>query len=190
MNAVNKRWNILLLLLLLSVAGKIDAQKVAEKTNLFYWATGTPNIGAEVALSNRWTVDFSTGYNPWELPNEMTLRHWTARVEPRFWLWKPFMGHFVGAHATYAQYNIGNISFIPGLEEHRYKGNLYGGGLTYGYHFVLKGRWGLELSVSAGYLQIDYDKYYCTGCSELVDQVSRSYIGPTWAGVSLIYLLH
>lgn len=154
-----------------------------------YWATTTPNVGVEFAVSKRWTLDLSAGYNPWSLPDEASLRHWLVRAEPRFWLWQPFMGHFVGGHATYARYNIGHLPFSADLEEYVYKGGVYGGGLTYGYHLVLPGRWALEFSLSAGYLQFQYDKYYCDECRETAGSFRRNYIGPTRVGISLIYMI-
>ena len=35
------------------------AQEVALKTNLFYDATATANLGAEVAVAPRWSIDLS-----------------------------------------------------------------------------------------------------------------------------------
>ncbi|MDH6312755.1 hypothetical protein M2137_001530 [Parabacteroides sp. PFB2-10] len=186
---MKKNWIILCMLPLFFLPGKINAQKVAEKTNLLYWATSTPNFGLEVMLHNRWSLDFSVGHNPWDLPDNLSLRHWLVRMEPRFWMREAFKGHFFGVNGVYAAYNIGNIPFIDDLKEHTYKGNLYGGGLTYGYHFVLNKRWGLELSLSGGYLRMEYDQYFCSDCRELIGHTARSYIGPTRAAVSLVFML-
>lgn len=176
-------------MLLVFPAGKTEAQKFAQKTNLLYWLTTTPNIGSEFTLHYNWTADLSVAYNPWSFPDNASLRHWLLRAEPRYWFWKPFMGHFLGVHGTYAQYNIGNIPFIPDLDEHTYKGNMYGGGLTYGYHIVSKGSWGVELSLSVGYLQLNYDKYLCSECLEKTGSFKRSYFGPTRIGISLVYII-
>ena len=55
---------ILFILSLLSVECK--AQKVAVKSNLLYDATTTMNLGLEVALARKWTLDIPVNYNPWK----------------------------------------------------------------------------------------------------------------------------
>jgi len=179
----------LFLFLLLLPFEFLQAQKVGEKTNLLYWATASPNFGLEVAIHKKWSVSASVGYNPWDFPDDTSLRHWLVRVEPRWWICSPFSGHFLGIHGAYAKYNVGNISFIKDLKEHMYKGEIYGGGISYGYHFILKGRWGLELTVGVGYMRLEYDKYICTDCRETMGRFTTNYFGPTTLGVSLIYML-
>lgn len=103
---------ILLLLLILSKSGQ--AQQVAVKTNLLYWATSTPNLGVEVALSRKLTLDLSANYNAWDFfPDNMSLRHYLVQPELRYWTCKRFEGHFLGLHAMGGKFNIGNIPFIP-----------------------------------------------------------------------------
>ena len=38
----------------------------AIKTNALYWATSTPNLGFEVGLAKKITLDVSGNYNPWK----------------------------------------------------------------------------------------------------------------------------
>ena len=56
-----KRIGFILLLFTSSVG---FAQKYAVKTNLAYWATTTLNIGGEIALAPRMTLDMTANYNP------------------------------------------------------------------------------------------------------------------------------
>ena len=53
-----KRIGFILLLFTSSVG---FAQKYAVKTNLAYWATTTLNIGGEIALAPRMTLDMTDG---------------------------------------------------------------------------------------------------------------------------------
>ena len=53
------------------------AQKIAVKSNLLYDATTTMNLGLEVALVRRWTLDIPVNYNPWKF-DETRLKHWVA----------------------------------------------------------------------------------------------------------------
>lgn len=43
------------------------AQKVAVKTNLLYDATTTMNLGLEIGLGKKWSLDLSGNYNPGSL---------------------------------------------------------------------------------------------------------------------------
>ena len=54
------RYKVLLFfLLVLWVAQTAKSQDVALKTNTLMWATTTPNLGLEVALSPRYTLELS-----------------------------------------------------------------------------------------------------------------------------------
>ena len=52
-----KRYLTITVIFILAFAGTASAQKVAVKTNALYWATTTPNVGMEFALSDRWTLE-------------------------------------------------------------------------------------------------------------------------------------
>ncbi len=92
--------NLCLLLLLISVS--LAAQNVAVKTNLLYDATATVNLGAEIGLSPKWTLDLSANYNGWTFNENKKWKHWLAQPEARYWLCERFNGHFIqrGRHQT------------------------------------------------------------------------------------------
>lgn len=71
-----------------------------------------------------------------------------------------------------------------------YRGNLIGGGLSYGFHWVVGKRWGIELEIGAGYLQMKYDKYICRECAEIVASYKRNYFGPTRFAFNIVYFIH
>ena len=110
-------------------------------------------------------------------------------IRDSYWPCQKFEGHFVGVHGHYGHFNIGQIPFISGLKEHILRGDLYGGGVTYGYHWAVGDRWGFEAMIGAGYVRLDYTKYRCTECAEAVGRYTRSYFGPTRIGFSVIYFL-
>ena len=62
------------------------AQDVALKTNLFYDATATANLGLEVAVSPKWTIEASGNYNNWTMSRERRWKHWMIQPEGRYWL--------------------------------------------------------------------------------------------------------
>ena len=106
------------------------AQDVALKTNLFYDATATANLGLEVAVSPKWTIEASGNYNNWTMSRERRWKHWMIQPEGRYWLCNKYIGHFFGVHVHGGQYNFGNLQnnlkflwsdFSP-LSEDRFQG--------------------------------------------------------------------
>lgn len=192
---MKKITQILIAIMLFACAGtKMNAQKFALKTNLLYWATTTPNLGLEAAMSKKWTFDLSGGYNGWEFDNNKKFKHFSVLPEVRYWTCEAFNGHFFGLHGLVSEYNVSNIdifSFSPfdKLKDHRYEGWAYGAGLTYGYQFVLSKHWNLEASISGGFIHATYDKYECEKCGKKIEDGSKNYFGLTKATLSLIYLI-
>lgn len=186
----------LFLFLLLSLAIALDgqAQRVGMKTNFLHWAVaGTPNLGLEVAPHARWSIDLSGGYNRWgDSQSQQKLWHWAVVPEARYWLCEAFNGHFFGVHAVVGGYNAGGndlYGLLPRLKDHRYQGYGYGGGLTYGYAWTLTPRLNLEMSLGAGYVHLDYDKFPCVKCGSLLASETHHHWGITKATLSLVYLL-
>ncbi len=181
----------LLFILGLSVTESM-AQKVAVKSNLLYDATATVNLGLEFALARKWTLDVPVNYNPWKF-DDTRLRHWGVQPELRYWFCEPFRRTFVGIHGHYADFNVGgwpDWSFISeNMQNNRYQGHLYGGGISVGYSWILKKRWSLEASLGVGYAHIVYEKYPCATCGTKKKDTSRNYLGPTKASLSLIYVI-
>ena len=71
-----KRIGFILLLFTSSVG---FAQKYAVKTNLAYWATTTLNIGGEIALAPRMTLDMTAYYNPFHFRGNKKIMHWAVQ---------------------------------------------------------------------------------------------------------------
>ena len=160
----------------------------ALKTNALYLATTTFNLGMEIGLSKKFTLDISGNYNPWEFSDNKKIKHWLVQPELRYWPCERFNGHFFGLHGHYAEFNVGGIKMLD-LDGKRYEGNLYGGGISYGYQWVLGNRWNIEASIGVGYAHIDYDKYRCEKCGTKIKDDSKNYWGPTKASISLIYII-
>lgn len=184
--------NIIYSMIYLLFCTHCGAQEVALKTNLLYWGTVTPNMAFEFKISKHLSLEFPAGYNAWKSSTEgRSLRHYAFQPELRYWFCRPFEGHFVGVHGHYAKYNMGNIPFMPATKEYMYKGNVSGGGVSYGFHWILGTRWGLEANIGVGYAYINYKKYIegeC--CAEVVSKVKKHYVGPTKLAINLIYMIH
>lgn len=173
-------------------------QDLAVKTNLFYGGyTLTPNLGAEVGIGKRSTLDLGGGYNPWNRHGTVTdnkkLVHWLGQIEYRYWLCQKFNGHFFGVHALGSQYNISQhklpMLFGKHSKDYRYEGWAVGAGISYGYQFILGKRWNLELNIGVGYARLEYDKYECKKCGQKIGSEHKNYFGPTKAGVSIMFMI-
>lgn len=165
------------------------------KTNLAYWATLTPNLSGEIGLGKTTSLEVMGSNNRWNLEgsnnDNKKLVHWLIKPEFRYWLCERFNGHFFGLHAFYGKYNISGHT-VPLLFEkkYRYEGDLLGGGISYGYHWMWSKRWGMEFNVGIGAASLDYTKHECVKCGKEVEHTRKTYIGPTGAGLKLIFVIH
>ena len=187
----NLRQFICLLFLLTGIP--LSAQDVSIKTNLLYDASTTINLGTEISLVPKWTLDLSANYNAWTFSNNKKWKHWLAQPEARYWLCEKFNGHVFGAHLLGGQYNWGGIKLPLGLwsdlKNYRYEGWYAGAGVSYGYQWLLSNRWSIETSIGLGYIHAYYDKYECVTCGEWLGNGKKDYLGVTKAAVSLIYII-
>ena len=185
---------LFIVLLLTALIGKSNAQNVGIKTNLLYWASASPNLGLEIGLGQQTTLDISAGFNPFTFSDGKKWRHWLIQPEFRYWTCERFNGHFLGAHIVGGGFNVGGVSFFPfsiwdGLENNRYKGHALGGGIAYGYAWMLGKRWNLEGEVGVGYAHAWYDQYPCAKCSNAtLKNGNKNYWGITKLAISLVYL--
>ena len=130
------------------------------------------------------------GMNPWKFSGDKKLRYWNVMPEYRWYTCQKFGGHFFGIHALGGEYNVKNVDLpfgiLPKTEKGRhYEGWYVGGGLTYGYQWLLSEHLNLEGSIGLGYIYSPYKLY--GRCDKCLDKDHRNYVGPTKAALSLIY---
>lgn len=173
------------------------SQKVAIKTNLIDDALLNVNIGAEVALAPKWTLDVPFSFNAWKLSHGRRWKHWYVQPGARYWFCDRFSGHFVGAHLHGGQFNIGGFdgkinllgTDFRKLADSRYQGWFLGGGLSYGYAWILGKHWNIEAEIGVGYSYSRYDKFRCVGCGKKTESdKSHNYVGPTKGAINVVYL--
>ena len=184
--------------LLLFGGGRAAGQSVGVKSNLLYLATTTPNLGVDFRMADHWSMSFHGSYNPFLFPQwtdeegntyNPKIIHWGVMPELKYWFCRTYERSFIGLHGIYGQFNVGGIPFIDRLRSVRYHGQLYGGGISYGYQFAIGSRWGLELSLGAGYLAMLYDRCDAYVCGDSQGQYRRDYVGPTKLAVTLVYFI-
>lgn len=172
---------LLSILLLASLPQVVTAQKVAVKTNAIYWLTTTINGGVELALNPRNTLDLSGAYNPWTFNGGRKIHLWMAQPEYRHWFCEKFEGHFLGIHAHGGQ-------FFAALNDKRYDGNFVGGGISYGFDWILSPHWNIEATLGVGYAYIWYKQSPWLPCIKCREDRHKHYVGPTKVGVTFTYL--
>lgn len=164
---------------------EIYLPKFALKTNALMLASSTFNLGFEVGLAKKLTLDVSANYNPWEF-KYFQLKHWLVEPELRYWLCERFRGSFFGLHAYYGEMDVHNLKAF-GMGHYYYKGNSIGVGLSYGYQWMISKRWSMEATVGFGYSRMKYDKY--DGSKEWFDKDTYHFFAPTKMGLSFIYMI-
>lgn len=188
-----------LIFIVLVLGGRISqvhAQDWAIKTNLISDATATVNIGTEIGIAPKWTIDISGSYNNWSKNDSVKWKHAFIQPEARYWFCDRFSRHFIGAHLIGGAFNLGNIQnniSILGtdfsvLSQKRYQGYAYGAGVVYGFAFMLSKSVNLELELGVGYAYLDYDIFNCSGCGRKIGSDNHHYVGPTKAAVNLVFV--
>lgn len=187
----------ILVLLFASIMQYVSAQEIGIKTNLVSDALLNANIGAEMRLSPKWSIDLSGDFNFWDLSHDRKWKHWTVMPEARYWLCDALGGHFFGAHLLGGEFNVGNLdlpfSFLGSdfrqLRDNRFQGWRAGVGIAYGYSWLLSKHWNLEAEIGIGYVYARYDRYECADCGRKVESNrSHHYFGPTKAAINLVYV--
>ena len=98
-----------------------------------------------------------------------------------FKTFRPFFPTIEKTASFYAPY-------FDDLKDFRYKGHFYGGGVSYGYQFVLGRHWNLGATIGLGYAYVRYKKYECEECGDMLEKSNKNYWGPTKAALNLIYI--
>lgn len=131
-----------LLAALLSTHDRAAAQIFAVKGNALAALTATLDIGVEVSVADKWTVEVSGYWNPIRT-DHLSTRFQAVQAGGRYWFYESFVGHFVGAHLTYVGYDLGSRT-------RRYDGRAFGLGVSYGYSWMLSTRWNVAVEAGVG----------------------------------------
>lgn len=192
-----KRIVILLSVVVAGMVQTVQAQKVAVKTNLLSDVLYSPNLGIEVGLAPKWTLDVTGQFNMWTLSHDRRWKHWAVQPEARYWFCDRFSGHFLGFHAHGGQYNMGGFDGMLNLlgtdarkiRDTRYQGWFAGAGVAYGYAWILNRHWNFEAEIGLGYSYTRYDRFRCTGCGKKIEtDRPHHYVGITRLAVNLVYV--
>jgi hypothetical protein len=161
----------------------------ALKTNILEWAMTTPNLGAEVTLAPKWSLEVAGSVNPFKFSDNKKWKHYQGTLEARYWLRESMNGHFFGVHVGGGEYNVAGIKvpFWGFKKNSRYEGWHVRAGITYGYHWSLNHHWSIEALLGLGVIYTKYDKYECKNCGKFDGNHSKTFFAPTRLAVNLVY---
>ena len=160
------------------------------KTNLLPWALLVANAAVEVDFGNHFSLSvpfYYSGVN-W-FRSDMKFRVLGTQPEVRYFLRDDFRGLFFALHATFGWYNIALRGSQYRYQDKSMNSPAFGGGVNVGYKlpFALGDRLGVEFTLGAGYLNLDYDKFYNVDNGRLAGSDHKNYFGPDNASVGLYY---
>jgi hypothetical protein len=176
-----KKIALLMFLMLWTAGSKMSAQDMVLKTNLLYDVTTTINLGYEVALNHKTTLDIWVNYNPWILGHKWVglegegskfvqkrdtrLKHLMIQPEVRWWICEKFNGHFFGFHVHGGTFNVGAVK------------------MPFGWGDYGLGKYPVEMETTGGYIVkgIQYEK----GTEPYQGLIDRS--GEDYANTQKIY---
>ena len=200
---ITKNQKRLLALSLLGVIAflSVEAQDVSLKHNLLYDATLTPNLGLEVVVGQRSSLQLFYGLNPWNgYHGQKKLQHWSLMPEYRYWLQSnthhpssnTLTGWFTGLHAVGGEFNVAGVKLPFGLfkplRTNHYEGTYWGGGVTLGHAWRLNDHWNLEAAIGLGCIWTKYKQYENVECGDLLADDTYLYIGPTKLALNIAYV--
>ena len=174
-----------LLLALLCCAGvTVSAQSYSLRTNVLGLATTNLNVEASMTLSRKWSFHLPVQYNPFKFSKNRQYRNFYVAPGVRYWLLQSYIGGFVGVYGTAGTYSVGNLFG----SKYRYEGESYGVSVSIGRAYQLGKSWNFEWEIGAGALWMDYDKYLCKRCGDLVSRKHEWAFLPTRAALNFVYL--
>lgn len=131
---------------------RVCAQVFGITTNVIGLATGTINVGVDFKLGDHLSIEVPIYINPIVTGNISLLN---ASLQPalKIWFYNVFVGHYLAISNLSAYYQIAMRSDAVD------KGWLTGGGLSYGYSFILSKRWSMNLEIGIGAYYAKYDNF-------------------------------
>ena len=175
----------------LMVEHEAKAQQVGVKTNALMWACATPNLGCEIVVGEKYSLDLSAfgHYNPYGIKSEVIA----FQPELRYWFsGRPMTREYIGVSAMVANYDMMiNSREVGG--KYVYDGNAASLGITGGYAFVLSKNWRFELCGGFSVLVFKQKQYYETDDYYVDSNIPANSTGyklfPAKLGVSFTYII-
>lgn len=159
------------------------SQTVSMSTNFLDWAElGTVNAGASYAVSRHWSVNASGMYNPFRL-FDVQLKKRSASLGARYWPWHVYSGWWTALGGRWSEFSENWFD-----EEQTREGTRLGGGLSFGYSYMVTPHFNIDLGVGLWTGQEKYRKYECPVCGRILESGEKIFVRPDNFLVSFAYV--
>lgn len=159
---------------------------MAVKTNVAYDAFAILNAEFEIQVARKLSVDIPVIWSLWDWKQDFGLRVVAVQPEVRYWFGSVGKGSAVGVNLGLASYNFRK----DGIRYQNISGRpLVSAAVSYTYSLCIDSRWNAEFSLSVGYANMKYNRYYNIDNGALINTRTRNYFGPTKVGITLSYRL-
>lgn len=174
-------------------AGNKWSDRLFLTTNMLYDVALTPNIGVGMSVTDRITVLADWMYARWS--NRDKRRYWRiygGDIEARYRIGKqkassPLAGHHVGVYYSMACYDFQAGRSHRGVLSDKWN---YAAGVSYTYSMPIATRLNIDFSLGVGYLWGTYKRHAAIDdCDVWLSTHKLGWLGPTKAGVSLVWLI-
>ena len=171
---------------------------MALKTNMLADILLVPNIGVEFDLGKYYSISANIHYAWWHTKSwfwrtyggELAFRKWFGRTSKT----RALTGHHLGIYSQAMTYDFlafgtkGHMSGDPG--QSLFDRAMFSVGIEYGYSLPITKNLNIDFVLVVGYQGGKYNEYeYIDDCYVWQNLKKRSFIGPTKAEVSLVWLL-
>lgn len=174
---------IFLLILVITISGRVSAQDFALRTSATMWATATPNIEVSFPVNKHWTIHLPVMYNPWVWGHNSRFQQLTTMPGIRYWRQKPYVHYFFSAYTIASRFHVGGWFD----KKYRYDGEGYGLGVGTGYNYILNKHWNIEAEIGFGLIYADYDKCGWRKNSHIYSHERGIRLIPSKLDISLVY---
>lgn len=122
---------------------KCSAQRLAISTNLVECLALVPNVEVEVSINEHNTLSMGASVAPWNVSERYSLAKITVSPEYKYWITSPYYGHYIGANAEYAVYDLY-------WDSSKHSGNMVSAGFIYGYSIIISKKCNIVPNIGFG----------------------------------------
>lgn len=179
-----RKKKLVIAMLMAASIGGLRAQSYSVRTNIIGLASTNLNIEASMAIDRKWSIHLPVQYNPFVFKGNKQFRNIYVSPGVRYWLLESYFGGFIGFHGTGGIYSVGNLFG----NKYRYEGSGFGAGISIGKAYQLGKNWNFEWEIGYGATWLNYEKYECKRCGDLVVRKHGWFLRPTKAALNIVYL--
>lgn len=175
-------------------------QSISVSTNIAQWATlGTMNVEAGYAFSKHFSLHGGVSINPFSFRNAdederysdlvsnerkaFQYKRESVAVGVRYWPWHVFSGWWFRAKAQLQVYDRGGI-----FGKERYQGTAIGGGIGFGYAWMVSERWNIDFGVAGWAGRTKENIYEHVNSNNVIEERTRFFIVPDEVIISVVYI--